>query len=220
VLLRHVLEHIPQPLAFLRALRSAVPDGTPLFVEVPELDWMLRNDAFWDFCYEHCNYFTPSSLAGAMARAGFPAERQQSSFGDQYQWALGRAGQPGTPPAPADEGLTRLRGYADRERANIERARALVSDGAGQGACVLWGMATKGVVFASLIGGQRLAGGVDINPNKQGKFVPGTGLQIHPPEWLRGLGGKVTVLVMNPNYTPEIQARLSELGVNAQLISL
>jgi hypothetical protein len=25
---------------------------------------------------------------------------------------------------------------------------------------------------------------------------------------------------MNPNYTPEIQARLSELGVNAQLISL
>ena len=24
--------------------------------------WIVRHGAFWDFCYEHCNYFRESSL--------------------------------------------------------------------------------------------------------------------------------------------------------------
>ncbi|HEY0715554.1 MAG TPA: class I SAM-dependent methyltransferase, partial [Polyangia bacterium] len=58
VLLRHVLEHIPSPMGFLRALREVVPARARLFVEVPELSWITSHRAFWDFCYEHCNYFT------------------------------------------------------------------------------------------------------------------------------------------------------------------
>ena len=42
VLLRHVLEHLDDPLAFLRGIRNAMPD-TPLFVEVPDFDWILNN---------------------------------------------------------------------------------------------------------------------------------------------------------------------------------
>jgi hypothetical protein len=43
-------------------------------------------------------------------------------------------------------------------RDRVKRAR---------GAAVLWGMATKGVVFATLVDGP--AGGVDVNQRKQGK---------------------------------------------------
>src|SRR4051812_14513910 len=60
VILRHVLEHIWRPVDFLTSLRAAI-GNVPLFVEVPESNWIRRNGAFWDFCYEHCNYFVPES---------------------------------------------------------------------------------------------------------------------------------------------------------------
>ena len=58
VICRHVLEHIPQPTNFLKSIYSALRafPNTPFFLEVPDLTWILENQAFWDFCYEHCNY--------------------------------------------------------------------------------------------------------------------------------------------------------------------
>jgi hypothetical protein len=35
-------------------------------------------------------------------------------------------------------------------------------------------LSTKGVTFASLLGANRIAGGIDINPTKQGRFAPGS----------------------------------------------
>lgn len=103
----------------------------------------------------------------------------------------------------------------------IARARRLVEEAHGAGACVVWGMATKGVVFASLVGADRLAGGIDINPKKQGKFVPGTGLEVHHPQWLRDLQDRpLTLVVMNPNYSQEIRKQLEELEIQAQLVGL
>jgi hypothetical protein len=84
------------------------------------------------------------------------------------------------------------------------------------GNVVIWGMATKGVMLANLI---PVAGGIDINPNKQGKFAATSGIEIHPPEWLTTLPDGATVLVMNPNYFSEIQAIADELGASVQLVN-
>ena len=89
VILRHVLEHIDDPVGFLTRLREAVPDA-PFFVEVPDFNWILTNGAFWDFTYEHCNYFTLPTLRLTLETAGFYVVEQQRSFGDQYQWAICR----------------------------------------------------------------------------------------------------------------------------------
>ena len=61
---RHVLEHMPDPVAFVGELRAAsdAGSGAPVFVEVPDLDCILEHRAVWDFCSEHCNYFTPATL--------------------------------------------------------------------------------------------------------------------------------------------------------------
>ena len=78
-------------------------------------------------------------------------------------------------------------------------------------------MATKGVVFASIFGPTLITGGVDANPRKQGRFAPGSGLEIHPPQWLAQFNGPATAFVMNPNYLNEIQAETQRLGVRVDL---
>ena len=60
---------------------------------------------------------------------------------------------------------------------------------------------------------------VDINPHKQGKYVPGTGHPIVAPEFLSEYKPEV-VFVMNPLYQTEIGERLEELSVQADLVAV
>jgi hypothetical protein len=220
ILLRHVLEHISQPLQFLAELRAAA-GRVPLFVEVPETTWTFKAGAFWDFCYEHCNYFVPQSLRNALELSGFFVHQQEVSFGGQYQWAICSSETTRTLDLSSAEGgsavLEIARTYAQGEKDLLDRAIVALTDASSRGDCAIWGMATKGVVFASLLPPGLAKGGVDSNVRKHGRFAPGSGLEIHPPSWLGTLRKPVTVMVMNPNYYSEIQSQLVSLGLDVHL---
>lgn len=223
---RHVLEHIPQPVGFLRSIAGAAArfGPFPCFFEVPDLEWIVEHRTFWDFCFEHCNYFTAASFSGALAAAGFEPTGSQASFGDQYLWLEATATpEPGSPPdGNGEETADRLQRYAAEEAAQIAAARDFLRRNRAEGtATAVWGMATKGVMFtivsdpdASLVDVC-----VDVNPNKQGCFVPLTAHPIQAPEALRSLDRPLTILVMNENYRAEIERACAELGVEATLAS-
>jgi len=73
---------------------------------------------------------------------------------------------------------------------------------------VVWGGASKGVIFALM---RERAGApvdrvIDINPAKQGRFLPCTGLRIMDPQsGLHDLPQGTMIHVMNPNYLEEIR---------------
>ena len=211
VICRHVVEHMAEPVGFLSMLRESIPD-VPLFVEVPELQWIFRNGAFWDFCYEHCNYFTPETLRGVLQAAGFVLDKQSLAFGGQYQWALCRPGEKGTALVADPQAIDAL----SREYLAVERSR--MREVAARSNIAIWGMATKGVILATMLPPEALLGGIDVNPAKQGKFAAGSGVEIHPPEWIRTLPPGTQVLVMNPNYLPEIEQTVAQLGAKVELV--
>ena len=215
-LLRHVLEHIDQPVGFAAGIAEAL-NGAPFFVEVPDAEWIFDNGVFWDFCYEHCNYFTPKSLAQALRASGFDVEAQQLSFGGQYQWAICRPAQNPQKGSRSDglDDVEKATRYQRKEAELIQTVRTQVAKAENP---VLWGMATKGVIFSNLLGPDAIAGGVDINTKKQGRFVPGSGVEVHPPEWLKHVGDTPTVFVMNGNYADEISRTISSLGIRSRLI--
>lgn len=217
VILRHVLEHIDQPAIFLASLRAAMPDA-PLYVEVPDLKWILENRAFWDFCYEHCNYFTSEALNIAMRKAGFDVVAQDRSFGDQYQWIIGLPAE--TLPKVNDNAgnaIASIEAYATLEATAISTLRDLAHSGAR---IALWGMATKGVLLSLLLGEQHVVGGIDMNIAKQGCFAAGSGVLINPPEWLGTLQPGTRILVMNPNYLSEITAFATSIRNDLQIESV
>lgn len=203
VLLRHVLEHVESPVAFLEELRNAT-DGALLYVEVPDFNWIIDNGAFWDFCYEHCNYFTPASLSTVASLAGYEIVDSGSSFGWQYQWILCRGAKGKNEPRYSDprHQLERIVRYQTQEKALLERIARQAELERG---LVLWGMATKGVILSTLLPRGAIAAGVDMNEKKQGRFCPQSATPIYSPDWLLGQPNGKSVLVMNPNYLEEIR---------------
>lgn len=227
VVCRHVLEHIPQPLGFLQSIAEGLagfPD-TSVFFEVPDTRWIVEQRAFWDFCYEHCNYFDADSLATALQRSGFTPGQLATGFHNQYLWAETRSGGDQLP-LESDETAARLnqdlRAYAATESTLMSTAREkLRSLHAAGDAVAIWGMATKGVVFSFLIDPEceLIDCRIDINTNKQGGYVPLTGQRIDAPEALSAhIGHDLTIFVMNPNYLAEIRSRCETLGLRPDFV--
>jgi predicted SAM-dependent methyltransferase len=70
----HVLEHIPEPIDFLKKIRSSIlnPGGT-IFLEVPNEPsiWVEQQIKWQRQGLGHLNYFTPASLERLLRDAGY-----------------------------------------------------------------------------------------------------------------------------------------------------
>ena len=83
---------------------------------------------------------------------------------------------------------------------------------------VIWGAGSKCVALMTTLGlGDEIEYVVDVNPFKQGKYLPGTGHQVVSPEFLQHYRPGA-VLVMNSIYLDEIRQTLQSLGIDAMLI--
>jgi SAM-dependent methyltransferase len=223
VVCRHVIEHVPDPIGLLRAIRQALMHSPQarVFFETPDVTWILHNRVIWDLFYEHCSLFTPDSLATAFERAGFAVDSVRQVFGDQYLWleatvARGeRAVHSHADPIPM-----LARQFTVAEAALRQEWVAKLGDLARGGNVALWGAGAKGVTLANLVDPDRqwIAAVVDLNPAKQGGYVPGTG---HPIIDYRKLPEHAirTAVVMNPNYREEIAALLRNARIACALVT-
>lgn len=219
------LEHIHGTARFVGAVRTAIGERTEarLFFQVPDAERVFRDIAFWDVYYEHCSYFTRSSLTRLFEDQGFDVERVWTDYDDQYLMLTARPRiQPlsiATAGAPQNDAEALVGRFGRLASERIARWRAFLQAAAEQNRpVVLWGGGSKAVAFLTSVGaGPEVAGAVDINPNKHRTFLAGTGHCILPPDDLIALD-PAAVIVMNPIYTEEIGASLSEMGLAPLLV--
>jgi len=192
LILRHVLEHIENPVDFLMQLAKANGGMGLIYIEVPCFDWICHNRAWFDIFYEHVNYFRLSDfhkIFGRVVASG-------NCFGGQYLYVIG------------DLASLRTPAYDPEDPVDFPGDFAALLETAGTGDDVIWGGASKGLIYAMLRAraGRPVAGVIDINPAKQGKYLAGTGLRVQSPDdLLPNLDQNTNILVMNPNYTKEIK---------------
>ena len=79
--LRHVLEHIHSPWQFLDGIAAANGYQGLLYVEVPDLEWILEHRAYFDLFHEHVNYFRTDDFLRCF---GDGVIFHSKSFGGQY----------------------------------------------------------------------------------------------------------------------------------------
>jgi SAM-dependent methyltransferase len=222
---RHVLEHLPEPMALLRQLRErlAVNADAVVLFEVPNGLYTLDRLGIWDIIHEHVSYFMPSSLVRAFQRAGFRVCSSESAFDDQYLWLEarvdGQAPSLAPPERPPDTLYSSFNArFAERVAQWRQRIAELRSD---RRHVVVWGAGAKGVMFLNLlqvITGSGVDWVVDINPRKQGHFVPLTGQRIVGPECLLQNRPDL-VVVMNPEYEREVRSIIYDLGIGCEVAS-
>lgn len=225
---RHTLEHIDKTAEFLRTVRRSLHDypGTLVFFEVPDTGRVLRELAFWDIYYEHCSYFTPGSLARLFRATGFDVMALDKGFDGQYLLLEARPGSgKGTPPLPAENDLQQtardVAQFMKDHSRKLQQWRSHVDAIARSGQrAVIWGSSSKCVAFLATLGVRdEIACVVDINPNRHGKFLAGSGKQIVPPSYLQEYKPDA-VIVMNPIYLEEISQDLQRMGVMPRLMAV
>jgi hypothetical protein len=195
-----------------------------VFFEVPDVERILKEKAFWDIYYEHCSYFSMASLARLFRSSGFEILDLRKGFGDQYLLIEARPGVgPGFEQNTAEESPEYLRDLVETFTVEMVavregwRERFDRYERAGD-ATALWGSGSKAVAFITSLGlTEEVSVVVDIDPRKQGRFLPGSGHEIVGPEYLSHFPPR-RIVVMNPVYLDEIGKDVASLGIAVDLI--
>ena len=225
---RHTLEHIAPVRDFVRLVRETIGDRrhVNLFFELPDMERVLEQGAFWDVYYEHCSYFTRGSLARLFRAAGFDVRGLYKAYDDQYLMLEAQpARRPTDPLLPQEDDLAVVTALIERfERQVDDRLQALSQAASRWRASgrrlAIWGSGSKCVsLISSLKLGPELIAVIDINPHKHGKFLAGSGLEIVSPNALATLQPEV-VLVMNSIYSEEIKHDLASRGLAPEIVAL
>lgn len=215
---RHVLEHIDEPREFLKALAAKLEPGTAVFFEVPNALFTIRDGGIWDIIYEHCGYFTPSSLKRVFQLAGLQVLEIAESFSGQFLVVHAEVSVAPSDIESVDPSIEDLAaGFVRTYWETIDQWREVLREAhAGGERVVAWGAGSKGNTFLNIVG-QNISAIVDINPKKRGKFVAGAGQAILAPEQLAG-SSPLTVVIMNPVYRAEIAACLDQLEIESRVL--
>jgi len=213
---RHTLEHIPNVAEFTRWLAKAATGttGSTVFVEVPDTERILAEGAFWDMYYEHCAYFTITSMANLASETGLSINDLRHAYSGQYLLLEATPGESSSGFTDAASIVGAATAFASRAEATIERWREEIASAR----LALWGATSKTVGFITATGAAPEVV-VDINPAKQGTFLPGSGARIVAPEALVEVDPDL-IVVMNPIYLDEIRAAARQLGSTARLAAL
>lgn len=214
LILRHVLEHIPDPIDFLFKLKESNGDQGLIYIEVPCFDWIMKNRTWFDIFYEHINYFRIDDfkrMFGQVIECGH-------CFGDQYFYVIANLSTLRRPKCTEKEKVNFPADFLKSLNVTKEKQYSLSNKKCN---LAVWGAASKGVIYSLLR--ERMSMPVDVvvdvNPAKQGKFLPATGLKVYSPDdALKMLEANTTVYVMNSNYLAEIKEmsnyRFNYIGVD------
>lgn len=201
LILRHVLEHIASPLLFLQDILKNNQGHGLIYIEVPCLDWIIQKRAWFDIFYEHVNYFRMNDFKRIFRNI----IECGHLFGGQYIYVLAE--------------LSSLRDPQQSEFDSIDfpinflesvthHASKLKIENNSKKKYLVWGAASKGVIYSLYMQRSGVTPHyiVDINPAKQGKYIPCSGLLIENPSLaIDKLHKKDIIIVMNSNYIEEIK---------------
>lgn len=217
VTMRHVLEHLTDPAAFLEQLAwgaAGLDKPCWLFAEVPCIDRVFETGRLADFFYEHVSHFTTESFRTLMARAGEVVDLAHGYDGEVV-YALVRLGVPMAMHVRA-QAANAFSQQADISRVTI---RAQMDELASGGKRVaIWGGTGKAAAFVHQFGADavRFPLVVDSDPDKAGTFVPGTGQEI----FFRDVLSRPVEVVIIPTQwrAKDIAAEMVREGIAAEQV--
>lgn len=209
---RHIIEHTEGLRAFVRGLAELVKPGGYVMIEAPDCRRSLDLADYAMVWEEHSLYFTPETFQNVLTLGGFETVRQ-----DQYPYPFEnsmvviarKTGEPReleiTDAARAQVGL--LRRYADAYEPTTRALRAYLERARERGPIALFGAGHLACAFVNF---HRLHGLIDFvaddTPQKQGLFLPGTGLPILPSKTLAERGVKLCLFAVSPGSEDRIAA--------------
>ena len=222
----NVLAQVPDLNDFVGGMRLLLKPRGVITVEFPHLLRLIAENQFDTIYHEHFSYFSFMTAERIFAAHGltlFDVEELSTHGGSLRIYAC-RADQPRPESDRVADlrareraaGLDRLDRYASFAEQVHETKRQLLDFLIGakrkRKSIVGYGAPGKGNTLLNYcgIGTDFLDYTVDRNPNKQGKFLPGTHIPIYPPEKIRQSRPDY-VLILPWNLKDEIMEQLADI---------
>jgi len=198
----NVLAHVPDLHDFVEGLRILLKADGILTLEFPHVLRLMDETQFDTIYHEHFSYFSLVALEKVFEKHGlvlFDVE-ELKTHGGSLRIFVKHEGAKSFPPSESlnrvrelevAAGLNRLEAYEtfsqkvrDKKREIITALIDLKQEGKS---IVVYGAAAKGNTLLNYcgIGKDFIDYAVDRNPAKQGCFLPGTHIQVFPPERIR-----------------------------------
>lgn len=186
------LEHWPDLTDSLRRLHGLLADGACGLVEVPNFRFVLENHLYSEFTPDHIFYFDQTTFATVLEMNGFTVECMESIWHDYILSARVKK-----------KGQINGSGFVRQQEKIVAEVRNFV-DNFQPHEVVVWGAGHQALAVMSMAGlGDRISHVIDSADFKQGKFTPGTRLQIKAPESLAD-DSPVALIIMAAAYSDEV----------------
>ncbi len=227
VICRHVLDELPDPMGFAKMLAGTSSPGYRdlVYLEFPNAWKTFQEKLVWNVGYAKNSWFTSDAITHLLQTCGLKLVWEAPLFNNEYIGVLAvrDAGKTANATSRVEtaDALKRLTNFAaelEREK-NLWRERVTQLRQRGD-TVALWGAGMRGInflhtfpypdVFSSI---------VDVNRERHGQHLPGSGFQIEAPSVLIDLAPE-QVLVTNPNYVNEISRELKLMGLNSNVMLL
>jgi SAM-dependent methyltransferase len=224
----NVLAQVPDLNSFLEGIRTLLAPSGVVTIEFPHLMRLIEENQFDTIYHEHFSYFsflTTVRILAAHDLEVFDVEELWTHGGSLRVYAS-PVGQRVHPRAPAVEELLereRQAGYADiatyegfeqQVRRTKHQLLSFLLEAKREGRTVVgYGAPGKGNTLLNYCGIRQdfLDYVVDRNPYKQGRFLPGTHIPIHPPERIAETQPDY-VLILPWNFKDEIMRQMAVIG--------
>ncbi len=225
---RHVLNSIEDLRGFVGMVRRALGSRSRsvVYFEMPDGAVIFRRRVVWNVVYEHCSYFTAPSLARLFTEAGFAVRSIASCFQEEYLGIEATPAESGDREPSVHEAevaalATQVETFGELYSQRVDRWKDWLGElrRAGRTA-VPWGAGARAVSFLSALRpGAELPYLVDINPMRQGLFMPRTAQRVAAPEALTTQPPDA-ILITNPAFESEIRNQAAALGLKSDILVL
>ncbi len=220
----NVLAHVPDLHDFVAGLAALLKPAGTLAIEFPHLLRLIREVQFDTIYHEHFCYFSLAPVERLLAEHGlkvFDIEPLPTHGGSLRLLAA-----PAESPRPERPGLAAARsaervadldklesyaGFEPKVRAVCAELTAFLETARRDGRkTVAYGAAAKGntLLNGCGIGAKHIAFAVDASPHKQGRYTPGSHLEIRPPAAVAAARPDY-LLILPWNLREEIMAKLA-----------
>ena len=195
---RHVLEHLNNPLSFLRAISVAcnwANKSVRYYTEVPCIDRAFETGRLVDFYYEHHSHFTTNSFIEMLRRSGGMTEMLVHHYNHEVVSGIVHFSNSNQPIDYARESYKhRMDG---RHATSLIRQQLTQLHKSGVSTAI-WGGTGKAAAFMNYfdVDAERFPLVVDSDESKCGTFVPGTGQEIRFRDELSGTTTEIILIPM------------------------
>ena len=202
------LEHIPHPKEFLRGVVNNLSEGAYGLIEVPNGDFIIKENMFSEFMLDHLCYFTKDSLEVLLKQCGYDVISCESIWHEYILAAIVKKRK--------QIDVSKLQSEQERMLKTLER----FLEKNKEKRIAVWGAGHQALAVMALANMQNyLSCVIDSAEFKQNRYTPATHIPIVSPEKINEWKIEI-ILVMAGSYTEEVCKKIYDNWKNVKVETL